>query len=51
MVKTRHQLNPGLNEPVYKTLGNLYKEGGFGRFYRGMLPEIVGMVPKSSGKI
>lgn len=49
MVKTRHQLNPGLNESVYGTLVSLYAEGGVGRFYRGMLPELIGMVPKSSG--
>lgn len=49
MVKTRHQLNAGSNETVYVTLLSLHAEGGFGRFYRGMLPELIGMVPKSSG--
>ena len=48
MVKTRHQLNPGLNETVYMTLLNLYKEGGIVRLYRGMTPELIGMVPKTS---
>ena len=42
MVKTRHQLNPGLNQSVIGTLKALYAEGGFGRFYRGMTPELIG---------
>ena len=48
MVKTRHQLNVGLNETVYKSLISLYREGGIGRLYRGMTPELIGMVPKTS---
>ena len=49
MVKTRHHLNSFNNESVYRSLINLYKEGGFPRFYRGMTAELVGIVPKSSG--
>lgn len=48
MVKTRHQLNTGLNETVYSSLVNLYREGGMGHLYRGMTPELIGMVPKTS---
>ena len=50
MVKTRHQLNAGVNQSVYGTLVSLYAEGGVSRFYRGMIPELIGMVPKSSGE-
>lgn len=49
MVKTRHHLNSSQNESVYRSLINLYKEGGIPRFYRGMTAELVGIVPKSSG--
>lgn len=49
MVKTRHHLNASKNESVYRSLVNLYKEGGVPRFYRGMTAELVGIVPKSSG--
>ncbi len=49
MVKTRHQLNSGHNLGVFQTLGQLYKEGGFFRLYRGMAAELIGIMPKSSG--
>jgi solute carrier family 25 2-oxodicarboxylate transporter 21 len=49
MVKTRHQLNQGVNSSVLSTLKNIVAEGGFLRLYRGMAAELVGMVPKSSG--
>ena len=49
IVKTRHQLNSGVNLSVTQTLRDLYLEGGFRRYYRGMTAELVGMVPKSSG--
>jgi solute carrier family 25 2-oxodicarboxylate transporter 21 len=48
MVKTRHQLNVGINESVVGSLKSLYKEGGIARFYRGMTAEVVGIIPKSS---
>jgi len=48
MVKTRFQLNEKANTSVYSALKDIVREGGFLRFYRGILPEIVGMVPKSS---
>ena len=41
MVKTRHQLNTLHNETVLQSLRTLYKEGGFGRFYRGMTAEVL----------
>lgn len=49
MVKTRHQLNTSSNNGVFKTLIDLYKEGGILRLYRGISAEFVGVVPKSSG--
>lgn len=48
MVKTRHQLNTTSNAGVFRTLHNIYKEGGVRLWYRGMSAELVGMVPKSS---
>ena len=48
MIKTRHQLNTGGNPSVLTTLRELLKEGGIPRLYRGMLAELVGMVPKTS---
>lgn len=48
MIKTRHQLNHLQNHGVFKTLVQIYSEGGFFRFYRGMSAELVGIVPKSS---
>lgn len=49
MIKTRHQLNVNNNESLIKSFRSIYNEGGIGRFYRGMLPELIGVVPKSSG--
>jgi len=48
MVKTRFHLNQSKNPSVVTAFKNIYKEGGILRFYRGVLPEMVGMVPKSS---
>ena len=48
MVKTRHQLNTGLNPGVFSTLASLYREGGVKLWYRGISAELVGMVPKSA---
>lgn len=48
MIKTRHQLNTNSNPSILATLQELLKEGGIPRLYRGMLAELVGMVPKTS---
>ncbi|EKX44809.1 hypothetical protein GUITHDRAFT_58369, partial [Guillardia theta CCMP2712] len=48
MIKTRHQLNTVKNENSFRTAVLLIKEGGVPRLYRGLTPEIVGMIPKSS---
>eukprot|EP00316_Scyphosphaera_apsteinii_P005560 CAMPEP_0119302334 /NCGR_PEP_ID=MMETSP1333-20130426/3946_1 /TAXON_ID=418940 /ORGANISM="Scyphosphaera apsteinii, Strain RCC1455" /LENGTH=259 /DNA_ID=CAMNT_0007304657 /DNA_START=225 /DNA_END=1004 /DNA_ORIENTATION=- len=48
MIKTRHQLNRGVNPSLAASLSILYQEGGVRRFYRGVIPEFAGMVPKSS---
>ena len=34
--------------PYLSSLRSIYAEGGILRFYRGILPEIAGMVPKSA---
>lgn len=38
----------GANYGVMLSLQQIYKEGGFRRFYRGMSAEICGMIPKNS---
>lgn len=48
LVTVRQQINQGRQESILETARNVYKEGGFLRFYRGMGPELAGMVPKSS---
>ena len=48
MIKTRHQINRGKNPSTWASLRTIYQEGGVFRFYRGVLPELAGMVPKSS---
>eukprot|EP01129_Flabellula_baltica_P013680 TRINITY_DN6401_c0_g1_i1.p1 TRINITY_DN6401_c0_g1~~TRINITY_DN6401_c0_g1_i1.p1 ORF type:complete len:287 (-),score=34.50 TRINITY_DN6401_c0_g1_i1:195-1055(-) len=47
-IKTRFQLNPHPNPTVYKAFIKIMEEGGFSRFYRGVFPELAGMIPKSS---
>ena len=48
MVTVRQQINQGKSESILSTARQVYKEGGFLRFYRGMAPELTGMIPKSS---
>eukprot|EP00967_Tisochrysis_lutea_P081244 scaffold111988_cov36-Tisochrysis_lutea.AAC.1 len=51
MVKTRFQLvaGPGSVRPtVFSALRQLVREGGIPRLYRGILPELAAMTPKSS---
>jgi len=48
MVKTRFQLNEKKNTSVVIAIRSLLQEGGFFRLYRGILPELAGMIPKSS---
>lgn len=51
MVKTRFQLvaGPGVVRPsVAAALQQLVREGGLPRLYRGILPELAAMAPKSS---
>eukprot|EP00960_Hanusia_phi_P078212 768793-Hanusia_phi.AAC.8 len=47
-IKTRHQLSVVKNENSLRTAHLLIREGGVPRLYRGLTPEIVGMIPKSS---
>jgi len=48
IVKTRYQLNPGVNVGIYRTVTSLVAEGGVLRLYRGLLPEVTGGMPRSS---
>eukprot|EP00976_Prorocentrum_cordatum_P034621 704028-Prorocentrum_minimum.AAC.1 len=48
IIKTRYQLNPGVNAGIYKTASSLMREGGALRLYRGLLPEVAGGMPRSS---
>lgn len=48
MVKTRFQLNHEPNLSILHSMRTIYSEGGFLRFYRGFLPEMCGMIPKTS---
>jgi len=48
MVKTRLQLLEGTNQRLWPAIKSIWKEGGFFRFYRGVLPELVGAFPTSS---
>jgi len=47
-VKTRHQIYIGRNPSTFESLRLLYLEGGVARYYRGVLPELAGMVPKNA---
>jgi solute carrier family 25 2-oxodicarboxylate transporter 21 len=48
MVKTRLQLLEGSNQRLGTAFNSVYREGGVFRFYRGVLPELVGSFPTSS---
>lgn len=48
MVKTRFQLSTGVNPSMASAARAIMQEGGVMRFYRGLLPEMAGMVPKTS---
>jgi solute carrier family 25 2-oxodicarboxylate transporter 21 len=48
MIKTRFHLSSKPNPSVLSALKYVYNEGGVARFYRGVLPELAGMVPKTS---
>ncbi|CAK0863310.1 unnamed protein product [Prorocentrum cordatum] len=49
LVKTRFQLNKQRNPSVAAALRELVAEGGAGRLYRGLLPELAGNVPTRMG--
>lgn len=48
IVKTRFQLNTQTNQSIRGAISGLLAEGGVLRLYRGILPEMSGMIPKSS---
>jgi len=45
MIKTRFQLSKAANPTMSQAFRQCYAEGGWPRFYRGLLPEMVGNVP------
>jgi hypothetical protein len=51
MIKTRHQLNAQRNESIAATARGLIQEGGLARLYRGLLPELLGMMPTRSAMV
>jgi len=48
MLKTRLQLLEGTTQRLWPAVKSIWREGGFFRFYRGVLPELVGAFPTSS---
>jgi solute carrier family 25 2-oxodicarboxylate transporter 21 len=48
MITVRQMINQGKTQSILDTAKSVYQEGGFLRFYRGLGPELAGMVPKSS---
>eukprot|EP00329_Picozoa_sp_Boothbay-MS584-11_P007537 67954_4 len=48
MVKTRFQINKGEKMRIIPTMRAIVAEGGVRQLYRGGLPEIAGLVPRSS---
>jgi hypothetical protein len=51
MIKTRHQLNAGVNETIAQSVRSLLREGGARRLYRGLVPELIGMTPTRSAMV
>lgn len=47
-VKTRFQINTGVNPPIFSYMKEVIRNEGFFRFYRGLGAELMGMIPKSS---
>ncbi|GIL72601.1 hypothetical protein Vretimale_4332 [Volvox reticuliferus] len=50
-MKTRLQLNEGKPLPMTTILREALREGGVAQLYRGALPELTGMVPRSTGAL
>ena len=48
MVKTRFQISSTPNPSIVTALTTVVREEGFLRLYRGILPELTSLVPKSS---
>eukprot|EP01083_Nonionella_stella_P073953 200296_1 len=49
MIKTRNQLlETNIAPNILKSFSEIYHEGGVLRFYRGLLPELAGMIPKTT---
>lgn len=50
MVKTRNQLTSSISPSLYRSFAEVYSEGGLLRFYRGLLPELIGFIPKTNAQ-
>ncbi|KAG2449622.1 hypothetical protein HYH02_005155 [Chlamydomonas schloesseri] len=50
-LKTRLQLNQGTPLPMGVVLRDALREGGVAQLYRGALPELTGMIPRSTGAL
>ncbi|KAG2434431.1 hypothetical protein HYH02_012261 [Chlamydomonas schloesseri] len=51
LLKTRFQINPGQPLQLLPTIRDVLREGGFLQFYRGGLPEIVGLIPRATAAL
>ncbi|KAG2483083.1 hypothetical protein HYH03_018024 [Edaphochlamys debaryana] len=51
LLKTRFQINPGEPLRLGPTIREILREGGVLQFYRGGLPEIVGLVPRATAAL
>ncbi|GFR45377.1 hypothetical protein Agub_g6753, partial [Astrephomene gubernaculifera] len=51
LMKTRFQINPGQPLRLLPTARDILREGGVRQFYRGSLPEIVGLIPRATAAL
>ncbi|GLI70454.1 hypothetical protein VaNZ11_015316 [Volvox africanus] len=51
LLKTRFQINPGQPLRLLPTVREVLREGGVLQFYRGGLPEIVGLIPRATAAL
>jgi len=51
LLKTRFQINTGPRLRMIPTIREIIAEGGFFQLYRGGLPEIAGLIPRSTAQL
>lgn len=51
LLKTRFQINPGQPLRLLPTIRDVLREGGVLQFYRGGLPEILGLIPRATAAL